>query len=1039
MMPSMIPIARASYADTLRNKTSTLTPGTKLPASVKAKAVSGVIAVDAFPEPIAPSKMGQSDPNKASVGMIKPITRKASYASVLRGDTARGQKLPSRVAVSSTTPIEVNQDEEKPQEMGSFIVVARKPVPATKLPKKKNVIHRAFDFIATSVLPAKAQKIDAFKPINQSEAKKSSKNVPIPELGELQNNSSRENKFFKTEATSTIRNTSDVIGVVAPKNILKAPIKNKLIQKGKPVPLKNLSTIPLPLAENAVREGGAHKKQYMIPAPVHVSESSRVPNEKNSEKKIQIDHTNTTTPTSENLEVREVEKPKPKPEFNERVKIVAAELRRRAVVVSSALSQPYGEDDISWIPAPATPKASPKSLENQGSIYPIFAAISHIMPTPLAHKDKGSKNLYTLLDIPLEDSLDDPLDLPTFDDCFDKRSDISVKSFRRSISTPRFRDHSPVPDRLSLIRKAKAPLNPIPMKVDGSTHHTSIPTPLDTSDVTTRLSKPMAATKNLASQNSDRTSTAVVDVKGTVLPEVKCHISSNRLFLKKEKGHILEEVGADSLPRTPTRPRLAGDREKSPERMVEIIPTLLDHSKQLEEDLDRILESFRPPSPEPWDFMEELRKSGSAKKVTPTKTTKDPYELAAELLAAEKKAVSSVKPKVGSETINVGGPENKNQGEPGNKILRYDSPPGIAHSKTPATPITAIRISTKPFLPSSNIPPPSTPTFFPTPTPVTTTDLRNTGNTFIGCETPTSTTHLQHERREQRLLKTIPRHKIILQRPPVTPRKHLPKSRLPLKQFRPHEQNKGVNNKLTTNNTANKQIFKKDNARELPLTKNHSTPIYPVASESERNRRTYHPRVSKEENLNRKQHEALEDGDYNEQVASIKTWTGIVARETREAACLNGLSPVRKTLDEWNFMDRLFESKIAEIPRKRLDFNPKCHLLPPSSPNTPIKGQDREKLEGKEGGNCDGDNLTICSADSLALTETGFYLDRCVGKKDEYLDIDIAYSDMSLDHNTFRQTLELQLLFEMIIERSGYDDFECLLWEFGDSNLLPLV
>lgn len=135
----MIPIARASYADTLRNKTSTLTPGTKLPASVKAKAVSGVIAVDAFPEPIAPSKMGQSDPNKASVGMIKPITRKASYASVLRGDTARGQKLPSRVAVSSTTPIEVNQDEEKPQEMGSFIVVARKPVPATKLPKKKNV------------------------------------------------------------------------------------------------------------------------------------------------------------------------------------------------------------------------------------------------------------------------------------------------------------------------------------------------------------------------------------------------------------------------------------------------------------------------------------------------------------------------------------------------------------------------------------------------------------------------------------------------------------------------------------------------------------------------------------------------------------------------------------------------------------------------------------------------------------------------------------------------------------------------------------
>lgn len=136
MMPSMIPIARASYADTVQNKTSTLTPATKLPVSVKAKAVSGVIPVDAFPELIAPSKMGQSDPNKASMGMVKPITRKASYASVLKGD--------------STTPIEVNQNEERPQGMRSFTVVAGKPVPATKLPKKKNVCMPA-DSLSTRV------------------------------------------------------------------------------------------------------------------------------------------------------------------------------------------------------------------------------------------------------------------------------------------------------------------------------------------------------------------------------------------------------------------------------------------------------------------------------------------------------------------------------------------------------------------------------------------------------------------------------------------------------------------------------------------------------------------------------------------------------------------------------------------------------------------------------------------------------------------------------------------------------------------------
>lgn len=656
------------------------------------------------------------------------------------------------------------------------------------------------------------------------------------------------------------------------------------------------------------------------------------------------------------------------------------------------------------------------------------------MPTPLAHKDKGINDLYTLLDVPLEDPLDDPLDLPTFDDCFDNRSDISVKSFRRNISTPRFRDHSPVPDRLSLIRKRKAPLHPIPMKGDGSTHHTSIPIPLDTTGVTTQLSKPLAATKNLGSQNYNRISTTTIDVKGTVPPKVECHKSSKKPFLKKEKRYILEEVGADLLPRTPIRPRLAGDREHSLERMAEsIIPTPLDHSKKLEEDLDRILENFRPPSPELWDFMEELRKSRSTKKVTPTKTTKDPYELAAELLSSEKKAVSSVKPTIGSEMINVGGPENKNQEERSNKILRYDLPSRIGHSKPPTTPNTAVRItSAKPFLSSSNLPPPSAPTFFPTLAP------GNTGITSMGCETPTPTTHLQHERREQRLLKTISHHKA-LQIPPVTPHKHLPKSRLPLKQFRPHEQNKGVSNKITTKNTAIKQILKNKNARELPLTKNHSTPIYPVASERKRNQRTRHLKVRKEENLNKNQHDALEDDDYNKQVASIQTWTGIVSRETREAACLNGFSPVRKTLDEWNFIDRLIESKIAEIPRKRLDFNPKCRLLPPSSPNAPIKGQDKDNIEGKERENCDSDNLTICSADSWALTESGFYLDRCLGKKVEYLDIDIAYSDMSLDHNTFHQTLELQLLFEMIIERSGYDDFECILWEFGDGNLLPLV
>lgn len=237
MMPSMIPIARASYADTLRKKTNTLTSATKLPASVQAKAASGVISVDAFPELIAPSKMGQSDPNKASVGKFKPIPRKASYASVLKGDIAGDQKLSARVVVSSATPIEVKENEEKPQEMRPFVVVARKPAPATKLPKKKNVcmpvdslstrvnlfhvqvIHRAFNFITTNVLPAKVEKVDVFKPINQSKVKQSSNTFPVAALAELQNKSNWQNKGFKKGAAENTHNTSDVINIVAPKNV----------------------------------------------------------------------------------------------------------------------------------------------------------------------------------------------------------------------------------------------------------------------------------------------------------------------------------------------------------------------------------------------------------------------------------------------------------------------------------------------------------------------------------------------------------------------------------------------------------------------------------------------------------------------------------------------------------------------------------------------------------------------------------------------------------------------------------------------------
>jgi hypothetical protein len=662
------------------------------------------------------------------------------------------------------------------------------------------------------------------------------------------------------------------------------------------------------------------------------------------------------------------------------------------------------------------------------------------MPTPLAQKDKGIKNLYTILDVPLEDPLDDPLNLPSFDDCFDNNSDISVKSFLRNTTRTRSRDHSPVPDRLSLIRKAKAPLSPIPVKEDSSTHHTSIPIALNTSGVTTPLSKPMAATYNFPSQHLDKTSTIVVNVKGTVLPEIECHESSNTHCLKKERRQLVEKVGADSLPRTPARSKLPRNRDQSPERMaMNITSTLLDHSKILEEDLDRLLDNFRPPSPEPWDFMEELKKSGSSKKVTPTKTNKDPYEHAAELLAAEKKAVSSVKSKKARETKRIGDPENKPQGEPSIKLLDYVLPPVIAQSMIPIIPIITAQVaSAKAFPPSSDVSLLTTSTSFPTSTAPTTTDLSNTATTSMGYGTPTPATRLQHEHLEQTPLKAISHHKMIPQGPPVTPRKHLPKSRLPLKQFHPQEQNKGINKELTTNNTAFEQVFKKNSARELPLTKNHRTPIYPVASELERNRKTQYLRVRRE-GLNDKQHAILEDAPCNEQLASIQTWTGIVARETREAACLNGLSPVRKTFDEWNFMDRLFESKIAEIPRIRLDFNPKSHLLTPVTPHTPFKGQDKDNIEGKEGGNCDGDNVTVCSVDSLALTESGFYLDRCFGKKVEYLDIDIVYSDMSLDHNTFRQTLELQLLLEMIIERSGYDDFEDILWEFGDSDLLPLV
>lgn len=76
--------------------------------------------------------------------------------------------------------------------------------------------------------------------------------------------------------------------------------------------------------------------------------------------------------TSGGQDVKEVEGSEFKEDFEKRVKLVAADLRRRAVAVSHALSKPYGEDDISWIPAPATPKASPKSLHNQdvGSFKP---------------------------------------------------------------------------------------------------------------------------------------------------------------------------------------------------------------------------------------------------------------------------------------------------------------------------------------------------------------------------------------------------------------------------------------------------------------------------------------------------------------------------------------------------------------------------------------------------------------------------------------------------------------------------------------------